>query len=97
MSIFEQIQTLYPETSFLTIKGMDEAIIGYEWNNHKLIYSQAIIIKVLCRDMCEEEALDYFYYEIADTNDDDCSPIICMDTYSHYDLEEIKKMRSERS
>jgi hypothetical protein len=97
MSIFEQIQILYPETSFLTIKGMDEAIIGYEWNNHKLIYSQAIIIKVLCRDMCEEDALAHFYYEIADTNDDDCSPIICMDTYSHYDLEEIKKMRSERS
>jgi hypothetical protein len=97
MSIFEQIQILYPDTPFLTIKGMDEAIIGYEWNNHKLIYSQAIIIKVLCRDMCEEDALAHFYYEFADTNDDDCSPIICMDTYSHYDLEEIKKMRSERS
>jgi len=96
MSIFEQIQVLHPDSAFLTIKGMDEAIIGYEWNNHKLIYSQAIIIKVLCRDMCEEDALTHFYYEIADTNDDDCSPIICMDTYSHYDLEEIKKMRSER-
>jgi len=96
MSIFEQIQVLHPDTPFLTIKGMDEAIIGYEWNKHRLIYSQAIIIKVLCRDMWEEDALAHFYYEFADTNDDDCSPIICMDTYSHYDLEQIKKMRSER-
>jgi hypothetical protein len=93
MSILENLTLLHPEISFLTIENMDEAIIGYEWNKHRLIYSQSKIIQILCREMCEEDALDYFYYNIGDTNDDSNSPIICLDTFNHYDFDEISKLR----
>lgn len=92
MSILEQITKLFPDETFLTIEGFDEAIIGYEWNEFRLIYSQSKVIEILCREMNEEDALNYFYYEMADA-DGEKTPIFSMDTFNHYDFEEISKLR----
>jgi hypothetical protein len=42
--------------------------------------------------MSEDDALDYFYYQMADTVGEK-TPIFCMDTFLHYDFEEISKLR----
>ena len=93
MNVLEQILELCPDENFLKVDGFDEAIIGYEWNDFRLIYSQSKIIQILCREMCEEDALDYYYYNIADAYVGDKTPIFCMDTFNHYDFVEISKLR----
>lgn len=92
MTILEQITKLFPDEPFLKLDGFDEAIIGYEWNDFRLVYSQRKVVEILCREMNEQDALDYFYYQMADTVGDK-TPIFCMDTFLHYDFEEISKLR----
>lgn len=92
MTILEQITKLFPDEPFLKLDGFDEAIIGYEWNDFRLVYSQRKVVEILCREMNEQDALDYFYYQIADAVGEK-TPIFCMDTFLHYDFEEISKLR----
>ena len=93
MTPLQQIIELFPDDTFLKVDGFDEAIIGYEWNDYKLIYSQKKILEILCKDMSEDDALDYYYYNIADAYVGEKTPIFCMDTFLHYDFEEISKLR----
>ena len=42
--------------------GFDEAIMGFEPNLCKVVYSRNKCVEILCQDMSEEDAIDYLEY-----------------------------------
>lgn len=42
--------------------GFDEAIIGFEPNEYRVVYSRNKCVEILCQEMSEEDALDYLEY-----------------------------------
>jgi hypothetical protein len=53
-----------PDEEVLLLDGLDEAFIGLTSNNIRAVYSINKIIECLSKDMSEEEAWEYFGYNI---------------------------------
>lgn len=72
-----------PEDTFLKADGLDEAIIGYDDQTGRLIYSMSKIINILIEDdgMTEEEALEHYYYNIHGGYVGEQTPIWCNDYF----------------
>ena len=71
----------YPEENFLIADGFDEAVIGFDVNTHRLIYSISKCINILINEgMTEEEANEYFYFNVSGSYVSDKTPIWCYDT-----------------
>ena len=84
MNILKDILETYPGEEFLLMDGLDEAIIGIEESSMRLVYSQNKIIDCLVRqDMTEEEALEYFDFNIGCAYMGDKTPIICNDLMNY--------------
>jgi hypothetical protein len=64
-SKIEKIIDMYPDETFLTVSGMDEAIVGVDVTNFRLVYSVDKIYEILMRDMSNADAIEYFDYNIA--------------------------------
>lgn len=62
----ESIIERYQDETFLKADGFDEAIIGVDETSMRLIYSVSKCIKILCRDMNDEDAIEYFRYNVSD-------------------------------
>jgi len=70
----------FPESEFLKADGFDAAVIGLEENSGKLIYSVKKIIQIMVDEgETEEDALDYYYYNIVGAYMGDLTPIYCYD------------------
>jgi hypothetical protein len=63
MNTLSKILSLYPDEGFIKIDGFDDAIIGIT-SDGKLVYSIETIIKILKKDMSEDDAYEYFYFNI---------------------------------
>jgi len=65
--MLDDILEAYPEDEFYTADGLNNAIIGIDEKSMKLIYSVKRILEIFeCRDgMSNEEALEYFEYNVA--------------------------------
>ena len=70
-----------PEDQFLKVDGFDEAIIGLEVSTNRLIYSVSKCIKILSEQMEEEEAVEYFEYNIRGAYVGELTPIFCQDNF----------------
>jgi hypothetical protein len=79
--MIDKIMESYPDETFLKMDGFDEAIIGKDINSNKLIYSFTKCIQILIKDMVEEEALDYFYFNIVGSYVGENTPIIVEDSF----------------
>ena len=79
--MIDKILESYPDETFLKMEGFDDAIIGKDINTNKLIYSFTKCIQILIKDMVEEEALDYFYYNIVGSYVGENTPIIVEDSF----------------
>lgn len=83
--MLEEILEMYPDESFLKLDGFDDAIIGVDEINYKLIYSKNKIIKIMIdRDeMTHEEALDYYGFNVVRSIPYQGSeaPILCDDEF----------------
>jgi hypothetical protein len=65
-SKLEQILELYPEDTFMVADGFDDAIIGVDDNNLKIVYDIDKVIDILIKDgMSVDEAIEYYEYNIA--------------------------------
>ena len=65
-SKLEQILELYPDDTFMVADGFDDAIIGVDENNLKIVYDIDEVINILIRDgMDVDEAIEYYEYNIA--------------------------------
>lgn len=72
----------YDDQTFLTADGFDEAIIGVEETTMRLIYSVSKCISILMKDMTEEDALDYFYFNVSSGYVGEKTPIWCYDYFA---------------
>ncbi len=69
-----------PEDQFLRADGLDDAVIGYCEHSLRLIYSRNKVIEILQgMGMDEEEAFEYFEYNIHQAYMGEQTPIWCMD------------------
>jgi hypothetical protein len=74
--MLERILDLFPDESFLIMDGFDEAIIGFDQQNMKLIYSVPDCIDILISEgMSEEDAIDHFEYNVRGSANTD-TPIL---------------------
>jgi hypothetical protein len=77
--MIDKILEWFPEEDILKADGFDEAIIGIETNEMRLIYSVSKCIQILCRDMDEEEAVEFFDFNVRGSYVGDKTPIWCVD------------------
>ena len=65
-SKLEQILELYPDDTFKIADGFDDAIIGVDDNNLKIVYDIDKVIDILIKDgMTDDEAIEFYEYNIA--------------------------------
>jgi hypothetical protein len=65
-SKLDQILELYPDDTFVIADGFDDAIIGVDDNNLKIVYDIDEVINILMREgMSVDEAIEYYEYNIA--------------------------------
>jgi hypothetical protein len=78
--MLDKIIENFPDEEFLIADGFNDAIIGIEPSSMRLIYSVSKCIDILMKDIDnEEEAIEYFYYNVADAYMGEKTPIWCED------------------
>lgn len=77
--MIDKILEWFPEEEFIKIDGFDEAIIGVEDFDMRLIYSCSKIIEILKQEMSEEDAIEHFEYNIKGAWLGEKTPIFCID------------------
>jgi len=77
--MIDKILNWFPEEEILKADGFDEAIIGIDEETMRLIYSVSKCIDILKKDMDEEEAVEYFNFNIKGAYMGDKTPIWCID------------------
>ena len=79
--MIDSIVERYEDETFLKADGFDEAIIGVEETSSRLIDSVSMCIEILMRDMSEEDALEYFSYNVSGAYVGEQTPIWCTDNF----------------
>jgi hypothetical protein len=70
----------FEEDEFTTADGFDDAILGCCEFSQRVIYSSKKCIQILVEQgMTEEEATEYFYYNVAGAYVGEQTPIWCHD------------------
>ena len=79
--MLEKILEAYYDEDFLKADGFDEAVIGVDENTMRLIYSVSKCIEILARTMTEEEAVEYFDFNVSGSHMTKKTPIWCHDDF----------------
>jgi hypothetical protein len=82
MSIRSEIMEIFPEDEFLFADGFDEAIIGVDQPSMRLIYSVTKCLIALQREMSQEDAREYFEFNVSGAYMGEKTPIWCMDEFN---------------
>jgi hypothetical protein len=77
--MIDSIIDRYPDESFLKADGFDEALIGVDTKSMRLVYSYSKCIQILCREMNEVEAIEYFDFNVSGAYVGEKTPIWCDD------------------
>jgi len=79
--MLDKILEWFPEEEILKADGFDDAIIGIDDTTMRLIYSVSKCIEILMtRDkMSDEEALEYFHFNVKGAYMGEKTPIWCTD------------------
>ncbi len=80
--MINEIIEQYEDEIFLKANGFDEAIIGVDETTMRLIYSVKKCIEILMRDMPEEDAMEYFSFNVSGIYMGDKTPIWCSDNFA---------------
>jgi hypothetical protein len=77
--VLDNIINAYPEEDFLIADGFDAAIIGIDTKTMRIIYSvnECIDILINHHDMPEEDAYEYFEFNVVDAYVGKKTPIWC--------------------
>jgi hypothetical protein len=75
----ELLNEVYGKNTFVKIRYFDDAIIGFEVETRRLIYSVKKCVNILKTKMSTEEAIDYFYMELYSENVNENKVIFCED------------------
>lgn len=79
MILREHILEWFPDEEIIFYNDFDDAIMGVCYNTQRVIYSKSKCIEILMEDMTEEEAAEYFDYNVAGAYLGPMTPIICID------------------
>jgi len=79
VNILEKIIENFYDEEFLKANGFDDAVIGLEKNEMRLIYSVSKCIKILNIDMSIDDALEHFTYNVSGAYVGKKTPIWCWD------------------
>ena len=79
--MLELIKERYADEELMIADGFDDAIIGVDENDMRIIYSVNKCIKILMKDIPEEEAIEYFYYNVSGAYIGEKTPIWCDDYF----------------
>ena len=71
----------YSDVTFLKADGFDKAILGVDDVSMKLIYSTSKCIEILMEQMTEEEAIEYFEFNVSGAYVGEKTPIWCNDFF----------------
>ena len=63
--MIDRILEWFPEDEILKADGFDDAIIGIDDSSMRLIYSVSKCIEILSQDMDEEDAVEYFEFNVS--------------------------------
>lgn len=77
--MIDAILEKYDEETFLKADVFDKAIIGVDETSMRLIYSVKICIEILMSEMSEEDALEYFNFNVNSAYVGEKTPIWCQD------------------
>ncbi len=77
--MLDRILEWFPEEEILKADGFDDAIIGIDGQSSRLIYSVKKCIEILMVDMEEEEAVEYFDFNVRGAYFGIKTPIWCDD------------------
>lgn len=77
--MLDKILEWFPEEEILVADGFNDAIIGIDEQTMRLIYSVSKCIDILKKDMDEEEAVEYFNYNVKNAYFGEKTPIWCID------------------
>ena len=78
-TMIDKLLEWFPEDEILKADGFDDAIIGIEETSMRLIYSISKCIEILSKDMTEEEAIEYFEFNVNGAYVGEKTPIWCRD------------------
>ena len=79
--MIESIVEQYDNEEFLKADGFDEAIIGVDETTMRLIYSVSKCIEILMREMSQEDAIEYFGFNVSGSYMGEKTPIWCEDMF----------------
>jgi len=79
--MIDKIIDYYEDESFLKVNGFDEAIIGVDITQMRLVYSVTKCLQVLMITMSEEDAVEHFFFNISDAYLGEKTPIWCYDNF----------------
>ena len=77
--MLDKILEWFPEDEILKADGFDDAIIGIEDREMRLIYSVSKCLEILMEEMDDEEALEYFEFNVKGAWMGNKTPIWCTD------------------
>ena len=80
--MIEKIVERYDDEIFLKADGFDEAIIGVDETQMKLIYSVSKCLDILIEEgLTEEDALEHFNFNVSGSYVGEKTPIWCFDNF----------------
>jgi hypothetical protein len=80
--IVENIIENYGEVTFLKADGFDDAVIGYDEQSIRLIYSVSKCIEILINQgLSFTDAYEHFYYNVKGSYMGEKTPIWCIDNF----------------
>jgi hypothetical protein len=79
--MLSNIIEFYPEENFLIADGFDAAVIGVDVKTMRVIYSVSECLNILMNEhnMTDEEALEYFEFNVEGAYVGEKTPIWCYD------------------
>jgi len=81
MTTLQQIINAFQDEVFTKADGLDEAVIGVDYEKMRLVYSISKVIDILKKDMSTEDAWEHFGFNIAGSNVGEKTPIWCYDMF----------------
>jgi hypothetical protein len=79
--MIQKIVEQFGDEFLLKADGFDEAIIGIDTSSMRLIYSVSKCVSILMKDMPEEDAIEYFCFNVSGSYVGDKTPIWCWDNF----------------
>jgi hypothetical protein len=80
--MIKDIIEIYSDDNIITADGFDDAIIGIDLDKMRVIYSFKKCIQILCKQMSENDAVEYFYFNVSGSYIGEKTPIWCMDDFN---------------